>query len=414
MDDGDRLITELLRFVELLRRMGLSVGSGQALDATRTLALVDLSRRDDVYAALRAVLLDAHVHEPAFAAAFDRFWRGLAPLIEQFNAPIVGYAPATESRGHGEENGNAAQQVVKRVITLGGELDEDEAPDEPGEEGEAAGQIVAYSASEALRQRDFAHLSPAELAEMRRLLSTMSFKPPMRRLRRTQPARHGALLDLRRVARRNLRYGGEVLVLPRRRHKVRPRPIALICDVSGSMDRYTRLLLRFLHAATQGLEGVETFVFGTRLTRITHQLRLRDPDRALDEVAREVHDISGGTRIGEAISAFNRHWARRVLGRGAIAVVISDGWDRGDPALLGAEMAHLQRFCYLMVWLNPLLGLEGYQPLTRGMTAALPYIDLFLPAHNLASLESLAALLARVSMAQPGSNRASHLLPRAG
>src|SRR5579883_1277170 len=198
MDDGDRLITELLRFVELLRRMGLSVGSGQALDATRTLALVDLSRRDDVYAALRAVLLDAHVHEPAFAAAFDRFWRGLAPLIEQFNAPIVGYAPATESRGHGEENGNAAQQVVKRVITLGGELDEDEAPDELGEEGEAAGQIVAYSASEALRQRDFAHLSPAELAEMRRLLSTMSFKPPMRRLRRTQPARHGALLALRR------------------------------------------------------------------------------------------------------------------------------------------------------------------------------------------------------------------------
>ena len=167
------------------------------------------------------------------------------------------------------------------------------------------------------------------------------------------------------------------------------------------MDRYTRLLLRFLHATTQGLEGVETFVFGTRLTRITHQLRLRDPDRALDEVTRDVLDFAGGTRIGEAVATFNRRWARRVLGRGAIAVIISDGWDRGDPALLAAEMAHLQRSCHLLVWLNPLLGLEGYQPLTRGMSAALPYVDLFLPAHNLASLEALAAMLSRIASERP-------------
>jgi uncharacterized protein with von Willebrand factor type A (vWA) domain len=213
------------------------------------------------------------------------------------------------------------------------------------------------------------------------------------------------LLDLRRVTRRNLRYGGEVLVLPRRRRKQRPRPLALLCDVSGSMDRYTRLLLRFLHATTQGLEGVETFVFGTRLTRITHQLRLRDPDRALDEVTRDVLDFAGGTRIGEAVATFNRRWARRVLGRGALAVIISDGWDRGDPALLAAEMAHLQRSCHLLVWLNPLLGLEGYQPLTRGMSAALPYVDLFLPAHNLASLEALAAMLSRIASERPAGGK---------
>jgi uncharacterized protein with von Willebrand factor type A (vWA) domain len=171
------------------------------------------------------------------------------------------------------------------------------------------------------------------------------------------------------------------------------------------MDRYTRLLLRFLHATTQGLEGVETFVFGTRLTRITHQLRLRDPDHALDEVTRDVLDFAGGTRIGEAIATFNRRWARRVLGRGAIAVIISDGWDRGDPTLLTAEMAHLQRSCHLLVWLNPLLGLEGYQPLTRGMSAALPYVDLFLPAHNLASLEALAAMLSRIASERPARGK---------
>ncbi|GAC1408368.1 MAG: hypothetical protein NVSMB65_22050 [Chloroflexota bacterium] len=175
----------------------------------------------------------------------------------------------------------------------------------------------------------------------------------------------------------------------------------LLCDISGSMERYTRLLLRFLHATSQGLEDVESFVFGTRLTRITHQLRGKDPDRALDEVARDVLDFSGGTRIGAAISTFNRRYARRALGRGAIAVIISDGWDRGDPDLLAVEMAHLQRSCHLLVWLNPLLGLEGYQPLTRGMRAALPSIDLFLPAHNLASLDALAAMLARLSDERP-------------
>ena len=254
---------------------------------------------------------------------------------------------------------------------------------------------------EALRHKDFAHLTPRELAEMRRLLADLSFTPPRRILRRTAAARSGRLLDLRRVARRNLRYGGEVLVLPRRERQRRPRPLVLICDVSGSMERYTRLLLRFLHATSQGLEGVEAFVFGTRLTRITHQLRSRDPDRALDEVARGVLDFSGGTRIGAAIATFNRRFARRALGRGAIAVIISDGWDRGDPDLLAAEMAHLQRSAHLLVWLNPLLGLEGYQPLTRGMRAALPYTDLFLPAHNLASLDGLAAMLARLSDERP-------------
>jgi uncharacterized protein with von Willebrand factor type A (vWA) domain len=401
MDDG--LLVAILRFVALLRRLGITVGTGQALDAARALTLVDLSCRDDVYAALRAVLLDAHTHEQVFAAAFERFWSGLAPLIEEQAAAPLGYAPARGPRPRGE-GGEDRAATAERMLVLAGDddlMDEGDA----GMADASKGQAVAYSATEALRRKDFAHLTPRELAEMRRLLADLAFTPPLRRLRRSEAARGGPLLDLRRVARRNLRYGGEVLVLPRRRRKQRPRPLALLCDVSGSMDRYTRLLLRFLHATTQGLEGVETFVFGTRLTRITHQLRLRDPDRALDEVTRDVLDFAGGTRIGEAVATFNRRWARRVLGRGALAVIISDGWDRGDPALLAAEMAHLQRSCHLLVWLNPLLGLEGYQPLTRGMSAALPYVDLFLPAHNLASLEALAAMLSRIASERPARGK---------
>ncbi len=401
--EANPLIGATLRFVDTLRRLGLSPGTGQALDAVRALSAIDLTRRDDVYAALRAVLLDAHAHEDVFVAAFDRFWSGLRPLFDAYGGAVADYLSNETGRPREGQEGTTPERRVdeRRVVLLAAEGD---AAD--GEDGADAGdpseeQAVAYSATEALRRKDFADLSERELAELRRLLAGLTFTPPLRRLRRSEAARNGPLLDRRRVARRNLRYGGEVLVLPRRRRKRRPRPLVLICDVSGSMDRYTRLLLRFLHATTQGLEGVETFVFGTRLTRITHGLRTRDPDRALDEVGREVLDFAGGTRIGASLATFNRRWARRALGRGAIAVIISDGWDRGDHRLLAAEIAHLQRSCHLLVWLNPLLGLEGYQPLTRGMSAALPFIDLFLPAHNLASLEALAAMLGRLSDERP-------------
>jgi uncharacterized protein with von Willebrand factor type A (vWA) domain len=191
------------------------------------------------------------------------------------------------------------------------------------------------------------------------------------------------------------------LELRRQKRKIRTRPLVVICDISGSMDRYARLLLRFVHALGQGLENTEVFVFGTRLTRITRELRKRDVDTALTQVVGSVEDWSGGTRIGEAIKAFNFKWARRVLRSGATVVIISDGWDRGDPALLGREMARLQRSCRRLIWLNPLLGAPGYQPLTQGMRAAMPYIDEFLPIHNLQSLEALADLLGKVEDEPP-------------
>jgi uncharacterized protein with von Willebrand factor type A (vWA) domain len=185
---------------------------------------------------------------------------------------------------------------------------------------------------------------------------------------------------------------------PTRKKKDKPRPLVVIADISGSMERYTRLLLHFIYGLSEGLdEVVEAFVFSTRLTHITRQLRNKDVDQAMHQISRSVPDWSGGTRIGEAFKRFNFDWGRRVLGRGAVVLVISDGWDRGEPELLGQEIARLQRSCYRLIWLNPLLGSPRYEPLTRGIQAAMPYIDDFLPVHNLASLEDLAAYLAKVS-----------------
>jgi uncharacterized protein with von Willebrand factor type A (vWA) domain len=196
---------------------------------------------------------------------------------------------------------------------------------------------------------------------------------------------------MRRSLRRNLGYGGELLEWSFRKPKFKPRPLVIIADISGSMERYTRLLLHFIYSLTKGLEhSVEAFVFGTRLTRISRQLELKDVDLSMKEITRSVPDWSGGTRIGANLKKFNYHWARRILSRGAVVLMISDGWDRGDPHLLANEMARLQRSCHRLIWLNPLLGSPNYQPLTRGMMAALPYIDDFLPVHNLATLEALA------------------------
>jgi hypothetical protein len=204
-------------------------------------------------------------------------------------------------------------------------------------------------------------------------------------------------LDLRRTLRRSLRHGGEILEWARREPRRKPRPLVVICDISGSMERYTRLLLHFVYGLTQGLgQRVEAFAFGTRLTRLSRHLRERDIERALSGVSRAVVDWAGGTRIGDSLKSFNYEWGRRVLGGGAVVLIISDGWDRGEPEVLAHEMDRLRRSCHRLVWLNPLLGSAEYEPLTRGMQAALPYVDDFLPVHNLASLESLARHLERL------------------
>jgi uncharacterized protein with von Willebrand factor type A (vWA) domain len=261
--------------------------------------------------------------------------------------------------------------------------------------------LLAYSQDEILRQKDFEGYTPEEIRRARHLMQEMRWKIARRRTRRFEASPLGRSLDLRKTIRRNLRNGGEVFSLAKRRLRTRPRPLVLICDISGSMDRYSRTLLQFLHTVEHGLDRVEAFVFATRLTRITRQLRTRDPDSALNEVSKTVHDWSGGTRIGEAIRSFNYTWSKRVLGRGAIVMIISDGWDRGDVGLLREEMERLQRNCYRLIWLNPLLGLPSYQPLTQGIQAALPYVDDFLPVHNLDSLEALGRHLEKIEGRRP-------------
>jgi len=238
-----------------------------------------------------------------------------------------------------------------------------------------------------------------------RLLREQVFAPPPRRTRRQLAAPDGRLPDPRRTLRRSLRWGGEALELSFRRRKIKRRPVVALADISGSMEPYSRMLLQFLYALSSSTDRLEAFVFGTRLTRITRELENRDIDRALKEATAAVADWAGGTRIGETLRRFNFDWGRRVLGQGAVVLVISDGWDRGEPELLAREMARLARSCERLIWLNPLIATPGFEPLTRGLQAALPHVDDFLPVHNLESLEQLAELLRKITRRAAGARR---------
>jgi uncharacterized protein with von Willebrand factor type A (vWA) domain len=318
---------------------------------------------------------------PTYEAAFDIFWAPPDPRAAAGVLPGRSRAlpmPPERAKAWANALGLSSSQMNR----------EKEPTTEPLSSS-------GYSAEELLRHKDFEQMTWEETEQVRRLLEQAPWRVAERKTRRLRAARAGRI-DLRRSARQAIRSSGELMWLFHRRPRVRRRPLVLICDVSGSMERYSRLLMIFAHAIARR-EDVEAFVFSTRLTRITRLLRYRDLDRCLDSVSKGVHDFSGGTRIGEALGDFNRHWARRVLGHGAVVIVVSDGWDRGDPARLTAELIHLRRSAHRLIWLNPLLGSKGYQPLTRGMAAALPHVDDFLAAHNLKALEDLGLLLAGLS-----------------
>jgi uncharacterized protein with von Willebrand factor type A (vWA) domain len=255
---------------------------------------------------------------------------------------------------------------------------------------------VRWSPAEVLRNRDFASYTSAEHAEARRLMADLRLAGALRTSRRHRPVHHGrGRPDLRRTVRRSLRAGGEPVRRAFMAPSSRPRRVVLLCDVSGSMEPYTRALLRFLHVAVAGRSRVEAFAFGTRMTRITRELSSRDPDAALAAAAARVSDWSGGTRLGEGLRAFNDRWGVRGMARGAVVVVLSDGWDRGDPAVLAEEMARLARVAHRIVWVNPLKATPEYAPLARGMAAALPHVDEFVTGHSVAALEELVEVIAR-------------------
>jgi uncharacterized protein len=376
--DPADLLPRLGAFARLLHDAGLEAGPRRLTDATRALNHVELRRQDDFRNALRTVFVGRKEDIPTFEAAFDIFWAPPDPRVSAGTIPGRSRAlPMSPERAKAwsEALGLNSSQMNR----------EQEASDVPESSS-------GYSAEELLRQKDFDELTWAETEQVRRMLEQSAWRMAERRTRRMQPGKSGRI-DLRRSARHAIRSSGELMRLFRRRPRIRRRPLVVICDVSGSMERYSRLLMIFAYAIARR-EDVETFVFSTRLTRITRQLRHRDLDKALEAVSKGVHDFSGGTRIGEALADFNRRWARRVLGHGAVVIIVSDGWDRGDPAQLTAELIHLRRSAHRLIWLNPLIGSNGYEPLTRGMAAALPYCDDFLAAHNVQALDDLGRLLA--------------------
>jgi uncharacterized protein with von Willebrand factor type A (vWA) domain len=367
---GEAVVRQLGALVAELRAQGSRVGLGELVAAHRALAAVDCASREQSRLALRTVLCsdrqDLERFDHAFAAVFGdaRSAGGVQRLgelgaIQRTALPRAGLAGAESSAG-------------ERAI--------DAVP-------------AAWSDVELLRQKDFAQYTEPEMALARELIARLARRGPTRVSRRTRPARRGGHApDLRRVLRASLRTGGEPVQRHWRVPSERPRPLALVCDVSGSMTPYARMLLQYLHACVAARRRVEAFAFGTRLTRITNELAGRDHDLALERAAAAVTDFSGGTRIGAALAELNRVHGRR-LGRGAVVVVLSDGWDRGDPAELAAEMARLRRTAHRLVWLNPLAAHPDYEPLTRGMRAAVPHTDELLAGNSLASLEQLAQTL---------------------
>jgi uncharacterized protein with von Willebrand factor type A (vWA) domain len=378
---GGQLLHNLLLFGRLLRGLGLPVNTGRMLDLVAGLDQVAMTSRMDFYYAARSLLVHRREDLPLFDQAFQLFWRAPGEDV------LIALPGLTRRQRRGVT-------IIPPPLKPPASLPPDPPGEKAGDEQPVLEVTRTYSAAEALRHKDFSQLTAQEYSAIQSLIGGLRWQLGQRRTRRRRPGR-GPRFDMRRTLRRNLKYGGQILEWAYREPKVKPRPLVVIADISGSRERYTRLLLHFIYSLTFGLgQPVESFVFSTRLTRITRQLRHKDVEAALGEVSAAVGDWAGGTRIGEALKTFNFDWGRRVLGHGAVVLLISDGWDRGEPADLAREMARLQRNCHELIWLNPLLGSPEYEPLTRGIQAALPYVDEFLPVHNLASLEDLAAHLA--------------------
>jgi hypothetical protein len=383
-----------VRFASALRSAGLRADLDAVIGFTRALAILDTLSEDDVRTAGAVFFVDRPGERARYDAAFDAFW------LDRHRDDL---GPDTHSAGGGgapQPPAGGADGGPTSTAEPGGasDGDDDVARDMPdgdgsGLEPEAVASDMAYSAAEALRTRSFEAMTPDELRDAARLVDEMRPRLRRRRTRRYRLHQSGSTLAPRAMMRRSLATAGDPLAWVWRRRRTRPRPIVAICDISGSMEQHSRFALRFVHAMTRMDVRTETFVFGTRLTRITPHLRHRDADRALREIASSVHDWAGGTQIGGALHVFNRRWARRVLRSSAIAIIVSDGWDRGEPATVTAEMELLRRRCHRIVWLNPLAGTVGYEPRTAGMAAALPFLDDFLPIGSVESLEELGALL---------------------
>jgi uncharacterized protein with von Willebrand factor type A (vWA) domain len=384
----EELVSRLVRFGRVLRDHDMEVGPGRLQDSLRALRVVGPCSRDDAYWALRCALISRHQDIEVFDDAFARFWRWP-------RAPEVDEPPVSQPREEGRDGVAGAKSAAPRELM--GDADGGEGPEsEEGHVGET------WSAVERLRELDFAEYTDEELRAARRLVERVARAVPRRVARRLEAAHSGRQLDKRRMLRDALRTDGYPVERYWRRRRRTPRKLVFLIDVSGSMEPYARATIMFLQAAVGAGRKVEGFTFGTRLTSVTAELEGRDPDRALRAATRAVPDWAGGTLIGANIRAFNETCGRRGLTRGATVVIVSDGWERADPELVGREMERLRRVAHSIVWVNPLAGEPGYEPLAQGMAAALPHVDFFLPGHNLKSVEALAGVLESLPSARSG------------
>jgi len=381
---SSHLAENVVHFARALRRAGVPVGPDRVLDALRALAISGVSRRDDFYWTLAALFLNRHEHFDVYNQAFGLFWRR-RELLEQI-------PPKSGDTGTAQDDETLPGQRVAEALGLTQDsvgIQQAESEDS----GRTASQI------EQLRQKDFDTMSSAELAQAKKLIASLRLPIAQIRTRRLHPAVHGRLIDMRATLRTSLRGNIDVIPLAHRTFRKRHPPLVVLCDISGSMNRYSRMFLHFMHAITNDRDRVHTFVFGTRLSNITRYLRHRDVDIALGEVSRAVSDWSGGTRIGATINEFNLHWSRRVLGQNAVVLLISDGLDRDGGAYLDRAMERLRKSCRRLIWLNPLLRFDGFEPLATGVRIMLEHVDDFLPAHNVNSLAELTDALAHAHQA---------------
>lgn len=391
--DG-RLADNIVYFARALRKAGMRVGPASVKDAIEAVLSSGIGSRDDFYWTLHAVLVSRHEDHAVFDEAFRLFWKS-RELIEKM---IAMFSPvALDSRE--KEKPRAAESRVADAM-FEGRLKDQRPQEKPEIEIDAR---LTFSGDEVLRTKDFAQMTSRELAEARKAMSAMRLPFDLVPTRRFRADPHGRRADPRAMMRSALRTGGD-LILPkfRSQREVQP-PLVVLADISGSMSQYTRIFLHFLHVLVEKRRRVQTFVFGTRLTNLTRQMRNRDPDEALAQCTQAVRDWSGGTRIGDTLHEFNRLWSRRVLGQGAVVLLITDGLERDDVTGLAEEMERLRKSCRRLIWLNPLLRFDGFEPRARGVRAMLPHVDELRPVHNLEALSDLCASLSepRPSGADP-------------
>jgi uncharacterized protein with von Willebrand factor type A (vWA) domain len=379
------LAENVMHFARVLRAAGLPIGPDRVIDAMRALETAGVERRDDFYWTLASVFLDRREQFEVYDQAFHIFWRD-PQLLERVMAMFLPQVYGRQSRDEREASSRVSEAMRPRPKKP------QETPVEPPQETQLDASL-SFSAREVLQHADFETMTPEEIAQAKKMLANLRLPIPEIRTRRFSPDADGARIDLRASLRASLRNGAQLITLRRRSPQRRHPPLVVMCDVSGSMNRYSRMFLHFLHAITNDRDRVTSFVFGTRLTNISRYLRHRDVDVAMSGVADAIADWSGGTRIGNCLREFNLRWSRRVLGQNAVVLMISDGLDGDVGEGLAREMERLHKSCRKLIWLNPLLRYEGFEARPAGVRAMLPHVDEFLPVHNVASLVDLSRAL---------------------